>query len=264
MAKIKTSIGTYIEDITGQTFDRITVLELTDKKNNDNRWLWKCQCNCKDKPIIYRSMHFLKSSPIRSCGCRQREFVIAKNKANAYNIAGERKGTLTAIKRLKNKTSSNGAVWQIKCDCGNIFPLSIGEWNRDKYGDGHRARLTCPLCSTKSKGQLLLRNIFKENNVFIQEEWTDNNKCRNPKTNAPLRFDFYLPDYNCCIEYDGEQHFFSKGGYFSEEFVNEVKKRDSIKNEYCRNNNIKLIRIPYTNFMKVNYKYLKEKGAFDE
>ena len=39
LAKIKTAIGTYVEDITGQTFDRITVLELTDKKNNDNRWL---------------------------------------------------------------------------------------------------------------------------------------------------------------------------------------------------------------------------------
>lgn len=37
MSKIKTINGTYVEDITGQTFDRITVLELTDKKDNDNR-----------------------------------------------------------------------------------------------------------------------------------------------------------------------------------------------------------------------------------
>lgn len=39
MSKIKTSIGTYIEDITGQTFNRLTVLELMDYKDNDNRWV---------------------------------------------------------------------------------------------------------------------------------------------------------------------------------------------------------------------------------
>lgn len=40
MSKIKTVKGSYIEDITGQTFNRLTVI----KQNSDNRWLWKCDC----------------------------------------------------------------------------------------------------------------------------------------------------------------------------------------------------------------------------
>ena len=59
MSKIKTVKGSYIEDITGQTFNTLTVLELTDKKNNDNRWLWKCQCSCGN--IVYVSMHQLRA-----------------------------------------------------------------------------------------------------------------------------------------------------------------------------------------------------------
>ena len=209
-------------------------------------------------------MHFLKSSPIRSCGCRQKESVIARNRANFQDITGERKGTLVAIKRLDERTSCGGSWWLIRCDCGNVFKLPLGEWNRDKYGDGHRAKTTCPLCSTKSKGQLRLRNIFEENHITALEEWTDNGQCKNPETNVALRFDFFLPDYNCCIEYDGEHHFSSNGGYFTEEFVDGVKKRDSIKNEYCKNKSIKLVRIPYTDFIKVDFNYLKEKGVFDE
>ena len=61
-------------------------------------------------------------------------------------------------------------------------------------------------------------------------------------------FWFYLPDYNLLIEYDGRQHFEISeyfGGY--EGFIN-TKIRDTIKNIYCRNNNIDLLRIPYWEF----------------
>lgn len=254
--------GRKIEDLTGQTFHRLTVLEFANKKDSDNRWLWKCQCSCEKHSIVYTSMHKLKSGNTKSCGCLQKEWAVKKNKEAALNIAGERKGTLVAIEQIG--TSNSGNVWKIRCDCGNIFNMTIGEWNRDKYGDGHRARLTCPLCQETSKGQLLLRKIFQEHNINIIEEWTDNGKCKNPLTNGILRFDFYLPDYNCCIEYDGEHHFEPNGGYFTEDFVNRVQYRDSIKNQYCEDKNIKLIRVPYTDYIKVNWEYLIERGLFDD
>ena len=56
-----------------------------------------------------------------------------------------------------------------------------------------------------------------------------------------LPFDFYIPKYNLCIEFDGRHHFEEIRGDF-----NLIKKRDEIKNNYCKNNNIKLIRIPYS------------------
>ena len=69
-----------------------------------------------------------------------------------------------------------------------------------------------------------------------------------------LRFDFYLPNYNTCVEYDGEQHFkpvrFDKHNSRGtpQERFEKVKYRDKLKNDYCKNNNITLIRIPYTDF----------------
>lgn len=56
-----------------------------------------------------------------------------------------------------------------------------------------------------------------------------------------LKFDFYLPDYNLCIEYDGPQHYNKKNFLYSDLLY----ENDKIKNKFCENNNIKLIRIKY-------------------
>ena len=63
------------------------------------------------------------------------------------------------------------------------------------------------------------------------------------KSCRKLRFDFYLPKQNTLIEYDGEQHFIQRGRFGSG--FEALKRNDKIKNEYCRDNNIKLIRIHY-------------------
>jgi hypothetical protein len=58
-----------------------------------------------------------------------------------------------------------------------------------------------------------------------------------------LRFDFYLPDQNTLIEYDGEQHFIKRGKYGDK--FDSRQQNDKIKNQYCKKKNIKLIRIHY-------------------
>ena len=68
------------------------------------------------------------------------------------------------------------------------------------------------------------------------------NDCRNKN---PLPFDFYLPEYKTCIEFDGRQHFESIEHWEGDNGLLKIKKNDSIKNEYCKDNDIKLIRIPY-------------------
>ena len=68
-------------------------------------------------------------------------------------------------------------------------------------------------------------------------------------------FDFYLTKHNICVEYDGIQHFESVEYFGGEQVFNETKIRDEIKNEYCKNNNIHLIRISYKDNIieKLNY-----------
>lgn len=81
--------------------------------------------------------------------------------------------------------------------------------------------------------------MLKKSDVeFIQEKsFTD---CIDKHA---LPFDFYLPDLNTCIEYDGEQHYFNIK-YFGNS-LESVQEHDRIKTKYCEDNGIKLIRIPY-------------------
>ena len=59
-------------------------------------------------------------------------------------------------------------------------------------------------------------------------------------------YDFYLTEHNICIEYDGVQHFKPNNYFGGIKAFEEQKIRDKEKDEYCLKNNIKLIRIPYT------------------
>ena len=74
------------------------------------------------------------------------------------------------------------------------------------------------------------------------------------------RFDFYIPSLNICIEFDGKQHFqYVKLWHDTKENFEIAKQRDIEKTEYCKNKNIKLIRIPYYDEEKLNQEYLKNK-----
>ncbi len=61
-----------------------------------------------------------------------------------------------------------------------------------------------------------------------------------------MYFDFYIEDLNLIIEYDGFQHFHPVKYWGGEDGLKENKERDLIKNKYCQDNNIKILRIPYT------------------
>jgi hypothetical protein len=98
----------------------------------------------------------------------------------------------------------------------------------------------CPKCK-ESKGEIEIRNFLINNEIkfFSQHRFID---CRNI---LPLPFDFYLPNQNICIEFNGRQHYVPviKWGGVNE--LEKIKYRDKIKMEYCRNNNIPLIIIKY-------------------
>jgi very-short-patch-repair endonuclease len=103
----------------------------------------------------------------------------------------------------------------------------------------------CRSCNT-SKGEKTISDYLKNKNIFFITEHSFDDCIFVNK----LRFDFYLPHHNICIEYDGIQHFephFSD--YNGDDFIL-TKKRDNIKNEYCFKNHINLIRIKYDSNIK--------------
>lgn len=95
----------------------------------------------------------------------------------------------------------------------------------------------CPSCK-ESKGELLIFKFLEENKIQYNRQKT----FKGCKYKSLLFFDFYIPSMNLCIEYDGEFHYLP---IFGEKYLSETIKRDIIKNQYCLNNNIDLLRISY-------------------
>lgn len=98
----------------------------------------------------------------------------------------------------------------------------------------------CPKCK-ESKGEKDIRNILEKNNIIFESE----KRFGNCKDKLPLPFDFYLPNQNTLIEYDGKQHFEPINFFGGNKSLILQQKRDKIKNIYCKENNINLIRIKY-------------------
>jgi hypothetical protein len=106
----------------------------------------------------------------------------------------------------------------------------------------HLNKKGCPKCKS-SKGELMVEKYLMDHNINYIKQKTYNG-CVS-KNNNKLKFDFFIEDYNSCIEFDGIQHFIKINYWGGEEGFKNLQKRDQIKNEYCKNNNIRLIRIKY-------------------
>ena len=124
--------------------------------------------------------------------------------------------------------------------CGNEYYITPANFIAGKR---------CPNCIS-SKGEFAISKILIKNNIHYIRQKTFDDLILLKK----LRFDFYLPEYNCVIEYDGQHHFhpikFSNSISNScavEQFEKTIAK-DIIKNQYCIDNNIKLFRITYLDF----------------
>jgi len=106
--------------------------------------------------------------------------------------------------------------------------------NNHKKGQG------CPSCS-ESKGEKEIRNFLIKNSILFypQHKFSD---CKNIKE---LPFDFYIEKHKICIEYNGKQHYEPIEYFGGQENFLKTKKRDKIKKDYCKNNNIKLFIIKY-------------------
>jgi hypothetical protein len=104
----------------------------------------------------------------------------------------------------------------------------------------HLKGFGCNKCSC-SKGENIIFNMLTNLNIKFEYQKKFNN-CKNKRI---LPFDFYLPDYNICIEYDGRHHYEPIKYWGGDDKLEYTKNNDEIKNNYCKNNNIILIRLKY-------------------
>jgi len=99
----------------------------------------------------------------------------------------------------------------------------------------------CPLCKS-SQAENTINLYLSNKNIKFETQKTFSDL----KFIRLLKFDFYLIDHNILIEYDGEQHFRPVDYFGGEEAFNNLQLKDKIKNEYCKVNNIPLLRIKYS------------------
>ena len=289
-------------DLTGQRFDKLTVIEKAPSKNRHT--MWRCKCDCGT--ILDVSGEFLKRkcSSIRDCGCskkREKQIKIKQKEEKKNYLIGKKFGKLTVIKRL-NKSNSSGVFWLCQCDCGKTkeVPTNLLTSNRtqscgclkkekriditnQKFGlltalyplerevnnnykgsliwhckcdcgnecnvDGYNLRKglvhSCG-CINYSIGEKEIEMILKNNKIKFKKEYTEPSLFKK-------RFDFAIFNHENkiirLVEFDGEQHYFTNKGYWKSENPTkdfEIRKQlDQDKNEWCKNNNIPLVRIPY-------------------
>lgn len=150
--------------------------------------------------------------------------------------------------KIKNENDLFKLIDELNKIHNNKYDYSLIEINKPiKYIDiicSKHVKFTQKLCHHKSgSGCSSCSNNKKLNNKNIKyEEQKSFKKCKNKRL---LPFDFYLPEYNICIKFDGIQHYKPVKQYGGYDNFNKQKINDEIKNDFCLVNNIKLLRIKY-------------------
>lgn len=214
------------------------VLDICKKKNlivldNDGIYSYKKKFKlmCSNGHIFYMTLTDL----LRGHSCPY----CSKNAKLTYEYIVEY-FLFYGYKVLSDKYVNANTKLLIECPEGHIYKVT--------YSDFYRGR-RCPYCKNNSKGEIFIKEILNKYSIKYKCQYRFDN-CKYKK---PLPFDFYISSLNLCIEYDGIGHFepvdfAGKGKEWAEENFEITKKHDDIKNQYCKDNDIKLIRIPYWEF----------------
>ena len=215
-------------DLTGNIYDELTVVEMLYNYNNKRRTYCKCLTVNGDEVIV-------RADALQSGATHCAKG--AGRTGRPMDVTGQRFGLLVAIKPTNQRSSNNSIIWECLCDCGNTTYVPLGQLTR-------KHTLSCG-CRHQSKWEMFIRDLLASLNIeFIQQKRFSD--CTNQKGSDTLPFDFYLPSYHICIEYDGEHHFQSVKGWGGEEKFAITQQNDCIKDDYCKLNNIALLRLPYT------------------
>jgi len=161
------------------------------------------------------------------------------------NIIHNYKYNYSEVEYINNKTKV-----KIICPKHGIF---------NQKPNDHLMGHGCPICK-ESYGEKQIGIFLDNNNIrYIRQKKFKN--CKNIKV---LPFDFYLPEYNMCIEFDGIQHFKKIDKWGGENNYKLIMLKDNIKNNYCKNNNIYLLRIKYNDdIITILEKYLNKGHKID-
>lgn len=202
--------GDYLGD------DKTLLVKRTKRVKNKYYGIFKCSYCGK---FFENEIDHIAKNRVKSCGC-----------LTSKDLTGQRFGKLVVVSKNLEEKKNGQVYWNCVCDCGGkaIVPST-------RLIHGSTQSCGC----INSLGEMKISQFLNELKINYIKQKTFND-CINPETGHHLRFDFYLPDYNCCIEYDGIYHF--KESSRCSDSLADRQYRDSVKNDFCIKYNIKLIR----------------------
>jgi very-short-patch-repair endonuclease len=183
--------------------------------------------------------NILKGHKCIECSYEER----GKNCRNSFDYVENVINGINGNKLLNKEDYVGSKVRNLKVLCGkckkHIFLVSFGD-----YCNVHVNQ--CRSCSSReSVGEKKIADYLDGCNIaYIREKKFDN--CKDKR---PLPFDFYIPKYNLVIEFDGQHHYYDVWG---KNHFDKTQRHDKIKNGFCEENNIHLLRIPYWDGHNVN------------
>ena len=158
---------------------------------------------------------------------------------NRIDITGQKFGKLTAVRLHKSGRWNRSEMWECKCECGADQIVC-----KSNLLSGHTTSCGCNRSLLEKK----VAEILSENDISFTKNKTFND-CRF-ENGALAQFDFYV-EQKYIIECDGLQHLRESGKRYSREVVDEIRRHDLFKEEWCRKNGIEIIRVPYKSMNKI-------------
>ena len=225
-------MGTKI-DMTGQVINKLTVLSMSTKRTASGSIKWVCKCECGN--ICEVDGTRLRNGLAKSCGCESKKALEKGRGLNFKDLSGKTFGKLKVLKRIEDKIYKDRSFVQYECECQCGRHIKVIS---DNLKSGNTQ--SCGLCKENSHGNIKIDEILTKANIHFERE----KRFDTCKDKTMLPFDFYINN-EYLIEYDGNYHFDEKQTSFNKEIA---QKHDLIKNQWCKENNIPLIRIPYTHY----------------
>lgn len=225
----------------GKKYGRLTIVDIDYSVRPS---IAKCICDCGKR--INANKAEVIYGHTRSCGCLQSEKISKRTVKDFTNCESE-----SGVRIIERDYKNKRGVWIWKCICpicGNTFSALPA-----KVLSNHTTSCGCQIQSSKER---IIESYLKKVKANYKRQVRFND-CRYKYT---LPFDFAVYDNNnnlkFLIEYDGLQHFKETDFFGGKPALEEVKKRDKIKTDYCDSKNIKLLRFNYKNTNDEIYKQI--------